>query len=70
VTPDEPLAPTVGVPPPALARTVAAPAPGEPAAPPRRVGPYDVVRELGRGGIGVVYEVRHPDHPTGPWRSS
>ena len=31
--------------------------------PPRAVGPYQVVRELGRGGMGLVLEVRHPDVP-------
>ena len=33
---------------------------------PTHVGPYQVVRTLGRGGMGVVYEVRHPSRPDLP----
>ena len=30
---------------------------------PRGFGPYEVVGPLGRGGMGRVFEVRHPDQP-------
>lgn len=33
---------------------------------PAYVGPYQVVRTLGKGGMGVVYEVRHPSRPDLP----
>src|SRR5512139_1708323 len=29
--------------------------------PPRRVGPYEIVSVIGRGGIGTVYRARHRD---------
>ena len=32
----------------------------EPLETPSKFGPYEVVREIGRGGMAVVYEGRHP----------
>src|SRR5262245_51394427 len=32
---------------------------GEPAQHPERLGPYRIVRERGRGGMGVIYEAVH-----------
>jgi hypothetical protein len=31
--------------------------------PGERIGPYEIVREIARGGMGVVLEVRHPNFP-------
>jgi serine/threonine protein kinase len=39
--------------------SVSAPAPAQGSGP--RVGPFEVVRELGRGAVGVVYEARRAD---------
>ena len=36
---------------------------GQTAAPPERIGPYVVQREIGRGGMGVVYLARHEGFP-------
>jgi serine/threonine protein kinase/Tfp pilus assembly protein PilF len=45
---------------PALLLLEATSAPAPPTdRPPRSAGPYDLVREIGRGGMGVVFEARH-----------